>query len=220
MQGWEITVENSFRKIQELLVETKIQLILVNDGSHVDLSHEIKYLNNRIPELTVINLPANKGKGYAIRRGIVSGKSPIQIYTDIDFPYRDENVAEIYRLLSNNKTDIVIGIRENGYYDHVPVFRIWLSKLLRFMVRKSLKIPTSDTQAGLKGFNPKGREIFIKTTINRYLFDLEFITKAAEHKEIKFHCHPITVGDDVVFSKMNWKILFKEAFNFIKILIS
>ena len=72
-----------------------------------------------------------------------------------------------------------------------------------------LRIPTDDTQCGLKGFNQVGREVFLSTTIQRYLFDLEFIFLAAQ-KNLRIATEEVQLRPDVILSKMNWKKLYQN----------
>jgi hypothetical protein len=75
-----------------------------------------------------------------------------------------------------------------------------------------------DTQAGLKGFTKKVKPVFLATTINRYLFDLEFIYLLSSKKNnFKIEGIPITLRPGITFSHMNKKILLQEARNFLKI---
>ncbi len=79
-------------------------------------------------------------------------------------------------------------------------------------------MPVSDTQCGLKGFNTNGKEIFLKTTIDRYLFDFEFIFQCSRKKSILLKTVPVQLKDNVVFSNMKLKILMQESLNLIRVL--
>ena len=113
--------------------------------------------------------------------------------------------------------DAVIGKRDENYYTHLPPARRRISRLLRNFNAKLLRLKVDDTQAGLKGFRKNIKDIFLSTTIDRYLFDLEFIYLISAKKEIKVIGYPISLRPGITFSKMNRKILFQEARNFLKI---
>ena len=76
----------------------------------------------------------------------------------------------------------------------------------------------TDTQCGLKGFNKTGKEKFLSTTINRYLFDFEFIYKVCKNKNLQIVPVEVQLKENVVFSKMRLKILAQESLNLISIL--
>lgn len=220
IDGWEKTVLNGYKKICYLLPETKIQIIIVNDGSNKQISEESwSYLKKNIPHLQIKNLPQNKGKGFAVRKGVQLSESDLQIFTDIDFPYLEQDLVNIYQKLCEENCDIVIGHRSTNYYNNVPLSRTLLSKAFRQAIKRLLNLPVTDTQTGLKGFNKKGKAIFVSTTINRYLFDLEFLFLASHQKDISISTQEVTLKDNVQFSSLNPKILFTESFNFSKILV-
>lgn len=80
-------------------------------------------------------------------------------------------------------------------------------------------MPVTDTQCGLKGFNQKGKDMFLQTKINRYLFDFEFIYNVCRNKSLQYQTVEVQLKENVVFSKMKFKILLQESFNLIKVLL-
>lgn len=218
-QGWTQSILHSFEKIQSALPGTEVRLLVVNDGSAKDIHADISFLREKIPHLLVEQYADNRGKGYAVRKGVEQTNADVVIYTDIDFPYKEKGLLVMYDALQKNQCDVALGIRDEHYYDNVPPARRVISKLLKSIIRFTLRTPTADTQAGLKGFNKKGKEIFLKTSINRYLFDLEFIWLAARQKDLRITCIPVQVKSDVVFRKMHFSILFREGLNFLRIFL-
>ena len=65
-----------------------------------------------------------------------------------------------------------------------------------------------------------GRGLFLKTRIDRFLFDLEFLRMAARTPGLRVSTVAVELREGVVFSPIGWKILLTEGLNFIKILIS
>ena len=116
-----------------------------------------------------------------------------------------------------NGAEVVIGVRDEAYYNHLPVMRMRISKWLRAFNGKLLRLKVNDTQAGLKGFHALYKPVFLSTTIDRYLFDLEFIYLLSKYKGIKLVPLPIQLREGITFSKMNRKILLQEGVNFLKI---
>ena len=217
LKGWQHIVENSFLKLQQLIPETIINIILINDGSIINLKKEIDYLEKKLPNFKYLNLEKNYGKGYAVRKGFELSNANCIVFTDIDFPYKEKNIVEMYEKIKNGK-DFIIGTRNNDYYSKVPFLRKQLSLSFKKALKILFKIPTSDTQAGLKAFSKKTKKIVLKTTVNRYLFDLELIKLAYKNKEINFDYIELNLKDNIILSQMSFSILFKEFKNLIKIL--
>ena len=215
LDGWLKTIENSVSNIadQNIVVE----VIIVNDGSSKNFSEpEVTNFFIHRPEVSVISYAENRGKGYALRQGVKQAKGEFIIYTDIDFPYTQASFLAIYNALNIDNSDVAIGIRSGEYYTHLPKMRVYISKLLRFMIRKFLRIPTDDTQCGLKGFNQKGKEIFLQTSIDRYLFDLEFVYLSAR-KKVALKTVVVELREGIELSYMRWSVLLQEFGNFLKI---
>jgi hypothetical protein len=77
----------------------------------------------------------------------------------------------------------------------------------------------TDTQCGIKGFNKLGRAVFLQTTIDRYLFDLEFIFLASQKKELRLKPVEVHLKPNILFRAMDYRILLTEGKNFFKVLL-
>jgi len=214
-QDWFEIVMQDFLIVQ---IEPKeIELIIVNDGSSKNFNEtEVRSFFSKYPAIKIVSYSENKGKGYALREGVKQAQGDLVIYTDIDFPYTHESFRKIFNSLKNEDVDVAIGIRSEEYYTHLSKSRVRISKLLRWFIKKFLRIPTDDTQCGLKGMNQKGKEVFLQTTIDRYLFDLEFIFLSARQK-LTIKTVEVELRPEIQLSIMNWKILLQEFGNFLKI---
>lgn len=215
-ENWDRNIIKEYKALKEQISDA-IEVIFVQDGANPNLDEGVMRILSEIPSFRRIQYPVNNGKGYALRKGAEAANGEIIIYTDIDFPYNTESFLKIYRALSNNECDLAAGVKDDTYYSHVPFSRRVLSKGLRWLIRLFLSIPFTDTQCGLKGFQKTMKPIFLKTQINRYLFDLEFIRLS--HKR-GYRVKPIKIklNDNVQFRGMNYRVLFGESLNFLKLL--
>lgn len=215
-QGWESNVLEEYRLLKAALPLEHIQLIIMNDGSTVKVSEESISLF-ATEGVVFIQRDVNYGKGFTLREGVQQALADKIIYTDIDFPYTHNSFLAIYNALK--QADVAIGVRSEAYYANMPKARVYISKTLRFFIRKFLSIPTDDTQCGLKGFNIKGKYVFLQTKINRYLFDLEFVFLSAR-TQLSIAQVPVELKSGIVLSKMRGFILLGEGMNFLRILFS
>ena len=216
--GWADIVLAKSTELIALYPHLDFEVIVVNDGStNSDFVNGKSKLENGVIKL--IEYAPNKGKGEALRTGVRSSTGDFVIYTDSDFPYTIESISKLIGILSNKDANVAVGIKDASYYEHVPPLRKFISKLFRSFIRLLFRIPTDDTQCGLKGFDQKGKDIFVKTTIDRYLFDLEFIFLASRDKSITIKTQEIKLRADVQFRKMNFGIIRNESWNFLKILL-
>ena len=222
---WTDNVAASMKLLDEMLNGVTKSITIVNDGSKTwneEDDDRIKELASQIDGVKgahVIHYDENRGKGFALRTGIGISEAEVYIYTDIDFPFEEASIVDTYHMLAQEKADVVAGVRDQDYYTKVPAFRLFVSKVLKWMIRNMLSIQITDTQTGLKGFNEKGKAKFLATRTDRYLFDLEFIMSSSKDKEMKLKSVPVKLKPQVVFSRVNLQILMQEALNFIQLLI-
>ncbi len=214
--GWADNVIATTLGLEKKL-DVKVDLVIVVDGSKSNTElNVLKHLESELQNCTIIQYDENKGKGYALRKGVSTVKNFPIIYTDIDFPYTDNSFVSIYKELKLGY-DAVLGKRDTSYYEKTPLIRKIISKTLRGVLKYFLNLPTDDSQCGIKGFNENGATVFLETEINRFLFDLEFV-KLVSKRKLSFKTVPVELKPNVVFSKINFKILAKESINFVKVL--
>ncbi len=214
--GWEKELLNNFNAYVAASSLHYVNLILINDGSQhsVEQTH-FDYLKANIQDIQVVSYPENHGKGYALRQGVRQSKADALIFTDIDFPYTLESMLAVEKSLLENG-GVVLGFRDQAYYENVPWFRKVLSKTLRWTIKTLLRLPTNDSQCGLKGFDRIGQEAFLDTSIDRFLFDLEFLVLANKRKN-KINLVNVELKEGIEFSSVSLKIVISELFNFLRI---
>lgn len=213
-KNWAVNILIRYKELTQLLPGYAISLITVNDGSTINVDEGMGYLKQHIENLQVVSYSPNRGKGYAIRKGIALAGGDYIIYTDIDFPYTNRSILKIVEGL--DKFDITIGTRGPSYYNNIPTHRALISKLLKFLIKTLLRIPTNDTQGGLKGMRQQAKGVFLKTKINRYLFDLEFICLATRNN-LSTGLIPVELNEYTIVRKMNMKVVSKEMVNFFRL---
>lgn len=218
--GWVDNILASLDRIQLALPGVEPHIILVNDGSLRGVEEiDIARLREVIPAFTYVFYPQNQGKGHALRAGVAQAHNPLCVFTDIDFPYEETSIATLYQVLQGDGVDIAAGVRDSSYYAAVPAARIVISRSLRFLTKRLLNLPVNDTQCGLKGFNAKGKALFLRSQTNRYLFDLEFLYLAGRQRALRVQAVPVRLKPNVVFSRMSPQILLTEGRSFIKLLL-
>ncbi len=219
-KGWEQVLSEGILRVKRGLPAGALgSVILVNDGSLSGVSDEIvAKLTRETPEIKVLEYPKNMGKGYAVRMGIQSSEAELQIYTDVDIPYVEESMIRFYEVLAAGECDVVVASRGDSYYDSLSGFRRILSKSLRWLNGLLFGLKIKDTQGGLKGMNAAGREVFLQTRVNRYLFDLEFIQKASK-AGLRMLAIDVRLKPDIILPSPSATVLLKELHNFIRLLI-
>ena len=144
----------------------------------------------RIPRLRVESYEQNRGKGYAVRRGLLAARGERRLFTDIDLAYRFSDILRVDDTLRAG-ADVAIASREHpeslvqlppaklGY----AVRRRLQSRLFRALARRLLPVPYPDTQAGLKGLTAAAAdELVPNLACDGFGFDCELLTAAARYR--------------------------------------
>jgi len=220
LDNWDSDVIRQYKILLERLPENiQTHLILVNDGSSFDLSDGWENINKVLPDAEWISYTENRGKGYALRQGVKKCKGDFIMYTDYDFPYTYGSMVRMIEKMINSNVDAILGTRDQSYYAHISGRRKWISQNLKKVNRLLFRLPTDDTQCGLKAFNQKAKDIFMTTTTDRYLIDVEFLKKLVKNNA-SVDTQNVVLRDNVVLSKISNLRLIKEMFNYLKIMLS
>lgn len=221
--GWEQKLVNRYN---QLITDhfngdkESIHVIVVNDGSQNRFTEkEVHFLKENIPGIEAICYKENKGKGFALRTGVAKTKTDYCIYSDNDFPFGLGIIREMYDTLLHG-ADIVTGCRTSGnYFRHLPFKRKIASKGLAFVNKYLLRLPVTDTQAGIKAFNKFGKALFLQTTTDRFLFDMEFILLAGRVRDLNIREINVNITADVKMTDFSRKIMKQEFRNLIRIIL-
>jgi len=217
-QEWHLEVVKQYNLLSQATSDKAItNLIIVDDGTSENLENDFQYISDAISKATIISYRDNKGKGAALRMGIIHGKSDYTLYTDHDFPYAIESMQEVISLLITRYASVVIGHRDKSYYQELPWIRVKISHYLKTINRFLLGLTTDDTQCGLKGFDRAAKDTFLKTKTNRFLIDIEFL------KKVKKAGHSMQVIDvksrpGVKMSRVKLRTLMWELWSYFRIL--
>jgi glycosyltransferase involved in cell wall biosynthesis len=214
--GWEDNFINSISELKDELKETELTVILVNDGSTIQLNN-IERMTDRFRFLKYYSYPVNKGKGNAIRYGIGISEADVYVYTDTDFPFGHKIIAQTYQVLKSTKTNIVIGTRDISYFKTLPFKRRIYSFLLKELNYFITGFKIKDTQAGLKGLDNNARKVLADTKINTFLFELEFLKNSVK-QGLSYEFINISCRQGLRFTNFSFRILLKETISLLKLL--
>ena len=155
------------------------ELILVDDGS---LDNTKKVAGEIVRKNSgLISYSMNRGKGHAIKQGMLAASGLYRLFMDIDL---STPIAEFEKFIPFlGKYDCLIGTRKAKGAKvsvHQPWIRENLGKGFTFLSQLVLGMPVSDFTCGFKSFSaPCARQVFQHSRISRWGFD----------SEILFLCH-------------------------------
>jgi dolichyl-phosphate beta-glucosyltransferase len=135
------------------------------------------------PRIQVIDNQVQRGKGYAVKSGMLRAKGEIVFFTDADLSTPlAEIIAFLQHFRENPATDVAIGSRrhnESQILKRQNLFRQSLGRGFNKLVQMISVRGIKDTQCGFKAFRATAcREIFSRQTIDGFAFDVEILMLA------------------------------------------
>lgn len=167
------------------------EIIIVTDGSPdgtPDIVEKLKKDRPDIP-LTHIRFETNRGKGAAVKAGVLKSKDNPVLFIDADLTIPIDELDEFMSVLNQSESDIVIASRlapGARLEEPSPWYRVLTARgfhLLQILILGGFEF--SDTQCGFKLFSrPVARDLFEKITIKRFAFDAEllFIARKRQYR--------------------------------------
>jgi dolichyl-phosphate beta-glucosyltransferase len=154
------------------------EVVAVDDGS-IDASPDVlREAARRDPRIRVLTLRPNRGKGAAVRAGMLASKGAYVVFMDADLSTPLEEIPGLLRALDGG-ADAVFGTRrapgasiERGQ----PWMRRTLGKGFTLLTRVLLRSDCNDFTCGFKGFRREAVvKIFSRSRLNRWAFDAEIV---------------------------------------------
>jgi GT2 family glycosyltransferase len=167
------------------------EVIVVDDGSRDGTVRVAEKFRSRVRSVRVLRNPGNRGKGYAVRHGMLEAKGEWTLFTDADLSTPIEELEKLWTAAQEARAQVAIGSRaldRSLIGVHQPLFRESAGKLFNLTARVITGLPFWDTQCGFKLFETKAaREIFRRQQLERFGFDVEvlFIARKLGYSSIE-----------------------------------
>lgn len=157
------------------------EIICVDDGSTDRTWNMISQVRND-PFLRILRLPKNRGKGYAVKHGMLHAGGRFRFFTDADLPYSLDAFIVALKTFNTKKCDLVTGARELAGSSHVlevGAVRRAAGLVFSAIATRLVNMDVSDSQCGFKGFTDHAAQrIFSGLQIPGYAFDVEIFALA------------------------------------------
>ncbi|MGD9243528.1 MAG: glycosyltransferase family 2 protein [Desulfobacterales bacterium] len=177
-------IGKSLLKIREYLNRQNFayEIIVVDDGSTDNTKQKTIGFKAEIKDLRIISYPTNKGKGYALRQGVLASNGELVLLSDADLSTPIEELSHMLSLITNSAYDVVIGsraLKPETIIKKQPWWRQGMGKIFNRIVKLLVLEDFDDTQCGFKLFSGKAaRGLFKDARIDRFAFDVEILALA------------------------------------------
>ena len=157
------------------------EVIVVDDGSHDGTAELAAQVAARWPQLGVIRLPQNRGKGASVRAGILAARGGLRLFTDADLSTPITELAKL-RPLIDGTTAVAIGSRavaSSQVEVHQPLGREVMGRTYNRMLQLLVLPGLHDTQCGFKLFTAEAAvACFTPLRTPGFGFDAEVLLRA------------------------------------------
>jgi dolichyl-phosphate beta-glucosyltransferase len=155
------------------------EIIVVSDGSTDHTRSVVEGFDSGSKvDLRVIEYHPNRGKGYAVRTGMLAGNGEMILFMDADYAVPIEEITKGIDLIESG-FDVAMGSRAVSgavVADHQNIIREFSAKLYNLIQTVYLGIFYKDTQCGFKIFTKTAvRRLFGLQKLNSVIFDPEIL---------------------------------------------
>jgi dolichyl-phosphate beta-glucosyltransferase len=151
----------------------EVEVLVVDDGSTDQTAAVASDIAADDARVRVVGGRANRGKGFAVRTGVLAAEGQLIVFTDADGSYGPCEVDRVVAALAD--APVAIGSREVGAATG-PLARRLASRQFNHAIQRLLGLPFHDTQCGLKGFRRQAAlELFGRARLDGFAFDAEVL---------------------------------------------
>ncbi len=175
------TLEEAYGWLTERLADS-FEIIIVDDGSSDETVAKTREMIASHPHLKILVQPQNRGKGAAVKRGMLEAGGDIRLFMDAD---HSTHIRETEKVLAaiDEGSEVVIASRQHPESD-ISVSQSWLrehmGKSFNFIMRSIVGLKMEDTQCGFKAFTARAAEdIFSRQKLEGFSFDVELLFLAS-----------------------------------------
>ncbi|NOT09022.1 MAG: glycosyltransferase [Gemmatimonadales bacterium] len=157
------------------------EIVVVDDGGNDFSATPLP----AAPNIRLLRHDRNRGKGAAVRTGMLAARGRVRVFTDADVPYDRELIPVMAEYITARGFHVAIGDRtlpESLYSQAMPITRRALSSVASRAIGSLVTGGFFDTQCGIKAMRGDvADELFRMVRIDRFAFEVEVVYLALKH---------------------------------------
>lgn len=155
------------------------EIILVIDGDEDGTLARVQ-AGLSLPTLRVEYFAANRGKGLAVRHGMLAARGELVALMDAGGDITRQDFDMLWRVFNFYQADVAIGSKRHSLSEVAyPRLRRLYSRTYQLLNRLLFRLRVSDTQVGLKLFRREVvQAVLPRVLVKQFAFDLELLVVA------------------------------------------
>jgi dolichyl-phosphate beta-glucosyltransferase len=157
------------------------EIVVVDDGSQ---DRTAALVRDAFPQVHLVSYCPNRGKGYAVKAGMLAASGEYRVFYDADGSTPVEEIDKLWPCFEAG-ADIVIGSRslpESDVQVRQHIIRETTGRTFNLLVKIILGEPFVDTQCGFKAFTARSAQtVFSRQRLDGWSFDTELLFIAGRH---------------------------------------
>lgn len=192
------------------------EVIVVVDGGGDRSLEEARTVRSQ--NLRVYGYEINRGKGYAVRYGMVKSKGDVIGFMDADGDLREESLTMMLEHFRWYNADIVIGSKRHPVSKvKYPIERRILSYGYQILVKILFGLNIRDSQVGMKLFR-RGvlEDVMPRLLVKQFAFDIEILAVAHHLGYTRIFEAPIELdfsGMSSITTLNFWRVISKTLWD-------
>ncbi len=160
------------------------EIVVVDDGSRDDTATLVERFREEHSLVRLLQNPGNRGKGFAVRNGMMHAQGEVLLFTDADLSAPISESIKLFDAIGHG-AQVAIGsrwLRSELQTERQPLYRQLFGRLFNLLLWLILGLRFRDTQCGFKAFTRQAaQEIFSVQKIDRWGFDPELLFLAKKY---------------------------------------
>ena len=154
-----------------------VEVIVVDDGSKDSTAAVVENYQRTHAGVRLLRNPGNRGKGFAVRHGMLEAKGEWVLFSDADLSSPIEELGKLLDAARKADAAVAIGSRaldRSLVAVHQSGFRELSGKFFNLVMRVVTGLPFRDTQCGFKLYRTDAAQaVFSRQILDGFSFDVE-----------------------------------------------